>query len=310
MLGRHEQGRERAGGVLVADLAEQPGADDAAAAPDPGDGRDVDVPAVLRAGRADLLEPLGVGDDLGGPQGVADVVDELLPVRRLDTRGPGPRARRARPPRTAASPEADRAKTDSAIVDDRHAELEGGLDRPAAGALLLRGVDDDVDEGPAGGGVDVVEHLGRDLDEERVELAGVPLAEDLGDLGGGQPGRRQHVVGLRDELHVGVLDAVVDHLDEVAGAVRAHPGAARLAVHLRGDGLEDRAEGGIRLRRAAGHDRGALERADLAAGDAGADEVEAELAQAAPRGDGCRRSGRCRRRRRCRPPRGAARARR
>ena len=71
----------------------------------------------------------------------------------------------------------------------------------------------------------------------------------------------------------------MDHLDEVTGAVRAHPRAARLAVDLRGDGLEDRAEGGIRLLRAARHDRRALERADLAPGDAGPDEVEAVLAQ-------------------------------
>src|SRR5207344_1313413 len=43
------------------------------------------------------------------------------------------------------------------------------------------------------------------------------------------------VIGFGDELHVGVLDAVVHHLDEVAGAVRPHVHAARRAVDLRGD---------------------------------------------------------------------------
>ncbi len=81
-------------------------------------------------------------------------------------------------------------------------------------------VEDDVDERLAGLGVDLAQHLGGDLDEVALELARVPLGEDVGDLGGGLAGAAaDEVVGLGDELHVGVLDAVVDHLDEVAGAV-------------------------------------------------------------------------------------------
>ena len=57
----------------------------------------------------------------------------------------------------------------------------------------------------------------------------------------------QQVVGLGDQLHVGVLDAVVHHLDEVAGAVGADVGAARLAVDLRGDLFQHRAERLVRL---------------------------------------------------------------
>ena len=89
----------------------------------------------------------------------------------------------------------------------------------------------------------------------------------------------QQVVRLGDELHVGVLDAVVHHLDEVAGAVRADVRAARHAVDLGRDLLEDRAERLVGLRGAAGHDRRAEQRALLAARDAGADEVQALLAQ-------------------------------
>ena len=89
----------------------------------------------------------------------------------------------------------------------------------------------------------------------------------------------EQVVSLGDELHVGVLDAVVHHLDEVAGAVRADVRAARDAVHVRADRLQHRAEGLVGLDRAARHDRGAVQRALLAAGYAHADEVQVLLAE-------------------------------
>ena len=47
----------------------------------------------------------------------------------------------------------------------------------------------------------------------------------------------QQVVGLADQLHVAVLDAVVHHLDVVPGTRIAHPVAARRAVAARGRGL-------------------------------------------------------------------------
>jgi hypothetical protein len=71
----------------------------------------------------------------------------------------------------------------------------------------------------------------------------------------------------------------VHHLDEVAGAVRADVRAAGLAVDLRRDVLEQRAEGLVRLLRAAGHDARPVQRALLATGDAAADEVQPSLAQ-------------------------------
>ena len=86
----------------------------------------------------------------------------------------------------------------------------------------------------------------------------------------------EQLVGLADELHVAVLDAVVDHLDVVARAVFADPVAAGRAVFdLGGDGLEDRLDVRPRCGIAAGHDGGAEARAFFAAGDAGADEENA-----------------------------------
>ncbi len=100
--------------------------------------------------------------------------------------------------------------------------------------------------------------------------------EDLGESRPvGVQAAAQQVVGLGDQLHVGVLDAVVHHLHEVPGAVRADVHAARRAVDLGRDRLEDRAELVVGLLRAARHDARPVQRALLAAGDAGADEVQA-----------------------------------
>src|SRR6478752_3098345 len=72
------------------------------------------------------------------------------------------------------------------------------------------------------------------------------------------------VVRLGDQLHVGVLDAVVHHLDEVPGTVGADVGAARRAVDVRRDLLQDRAERLVRLGRTTRHDGRAVQRALLA----------------------------------------------
>ena len=67
------------------------------------------------------------------------------------------------------------------------------------------------------------------------------------------------------------------HLDEVAGAVLADVGAARLAVDVSRDLLENRAHDLVAGCRASGHDRRPLECALFSAGNAGADESDAAL---------------------------------
>ncbi len=126
----------------------------------------------------------------------------------------------------------------------------------------------------------MAQDLGGDFDQEGGELALVPLFEDLGLIGRFDPGAgAQEVEGLTDDLHVGVFDAVVDHLDEVSGAVGADPGAAGLAVDVGGDLFQQRAQGVVGLPGTARHDRGAVQGALLAAGDADADEVQVLLRQ-------------------------------
>ena len=178
------------------------------------------------------------------------------------------------------SPSADSDAREDRLGDrgQRHAELERVLRGPAAGALLLGLVEDHVDERLAGALVLLVEHGGGDLDQERVEVALVPLVEDLRDLRHLEPDAvAQQVVGLGDQLDVGVLDAVVDHLHVVARAVGADVGAARRAVDLGGDRGEDVLDVGVGLARAAGHDARPVQRALLAAGDADAEEAQAAL---------------------------------
>src|SRR5207253_7860311 len=68
---------------------------------------------------------------------------------------------------------------------------------------------------------------------------------------------------------------VVNHLDEMAGAVRADVGDARAVVYLRGDLFPDRAQLFVSGAVAAGHQGRPPERTLLAARDAAADEVEA-----------------------------------
>ena len=71
---------------------------------------------------------------------------------------------------------------------DRHTKIKSVLHRPATGALLLGLVEHDVDEGLAGLGVHMAEHLGGDLDQEGLKITFVPGLEDLADLGGARPG--------------------------------------------------------------------------------------------------------------------------
>ena len=68
------------------------------------------------------------------------------------------------------------------------------------------------------------EDVGRDLDEIGIEHAALPVGEDAGDLARVHSHPVPHeVIGLADELHVAVLDAVVHHLDVVAGSRSPRP---------------------------------------------------------------------------------------
>ena len=61
--GEHEIAQFRIGAVCVGDVVEETSTDDATAAPDRSDFREVEIPAFFRAHRGDEVEALGVGND-------------------------------------------------------------------------------------------------------------------------------------------------------------------------------------------------------------------------------------------------------
>ena len=86
----------------------------------------------------------------------------------------------------------------------------------ALGADIDRQVKDQVDQRFAGFGILFSEDVGCNLDEKAVEFAGVPFLEHGAHFVGAQAQPvAQEMVGLPNELHVSVLDAVMDHLDVV-----------------------------------------------------------------------------------------------
>ena len=110
----------------------------------------------------------------------------------------------------------------------------------------------------------------------------VALEQHDGAWGGAGRGARppdKSFTDLGDELHVAVLDPVVDHLDIVAGAFIAHPIAAGLAVALCRDALEDVLDEGPGLLVTTRHQTGAVARALLATGHARAHEADALLGE-------------------------------
>ena len=103
----------------------------------------------------------------------------------------------------------------------------------------------------------------------------VPVVENLGD------GRVviaadvfQQQIGFGNELHIGVFDAVVNHLDVVAGTVGTDIGAAGLAVRrFGGNGFINGLDFGVRFFIAAGHDSRAAAGSRFPAGNTHAVEV-------------------------------------
>ena len=227
------------------------------------------IPMVFLCCLVQNIKALGIRTDLGGVQGLLDVVDQGLLVagKRLHIGGQQPAGLY---PALLGSGHAA-CKDGLRHSGRRYAKLQGLLAGPFAGALLPGAVQDHIHHGLAGLFIGLAENIRRNLDEIAVQYALVPFFEDLGHF------RRRHAeqlthqkVRFADQLHITVFNAVVCHLYIMAGAVRPYIIAARLAVGFSTDGTEDGADGLPGFLRAARHDAGAVERTLLAAGYAGA----------------------------------------
>ena len=137
----------------------------------------------------------------------------------------------------------------------------------------------------------------RNFDQIGIQLALVPFGKNLVHFVGAHAEAVFHdVVGLADQLHVAVFNAVVDHLHVMPRAAFADPVAARhIVFHFRGDALKNifhmRPRGG----RTAGHDARAMARAFLAAAHAGADVEQTLCFRNISRAGSCLQTASCRR---------------
>jgi len=86
---------------------------------------------------------------------------------------------------------------------------------------------------------------------------------------------------LANQLHVTVLNTVVDHLDVVASTLVTDPVTARLAVALSGDALEDVLNVGPGGFVTTGHEGGTVAGTLFTTGDTAADEADALLREVA-----------------------------
>ncbi len=266
----HQAGQSRVPVEGGLDVVEEHAADDAACPPVEGDGAEVQIPPVFLRGGSHQHEALGIGDDSGADEGLADILNKIVLAVGVGLLRPV---------------QYDRG-VDPVVLDRREGsgehgfreegggnpEIEGRNPRPFSRALLTGCVQDLVEEGRT---VIVADphDVARDL-----EQVGRSLRLVVGGVYGphlivAQVEEVVHeLVGFGDHFHVRVFDAVVHHFDEVSGAVLADP---RTAGHSGGRPRRNRhkdvLDQGPRGLAAAGHERGAVAGSLFAAGYAESD---------------------------------------
>lgn len=264
--------------VSLGDVSKENGSDDATTSPHEGDTGVVELPAVGLGGLSDEHEALGVRDDLGGVKGLLELVDELLLVTsELDGLG----ARQNLGGSDTLLLEGRQASRKDGLADqgNGHTEIKGVDGGPLSGTLLASSVGDLLNE-RSSGAVVVLEDVSGDLNEEGVEDTVVPLGENVSNLLVGEASTSLHeVVGLTNELHVTVLNTVVNHLDEVAGTSVTDPVTAGLAISLGRDILEDLLDVGPGLLVSTGHDGGTVSGTLLSSGDTGTNKEDSLLVE-------------------------------
>ncbi len=268
----HEVAQFRIAAIGIGDVIEEARADDATTAPDGGDFSEVEIPLFLRTHRFDEVEALGVGNDFRGEKGIVHFLHQLSFV--ASDVGHGALQLGAGGHAFFLHGGKDARFHSGVDGGDDHGVFHGVHDRPLARAFLAGGVEDDIDEGLARLGVVLFENFRRDLDEVAFEVAVVPVGKDLAKLGGGEASGFEDVVGLADELHIAVLDAVVDHFHVVARTAGTDVGDAGLAIDFGGNGFEDGLHHIPSGERSAGHDGGAFAGTFFTARDARADETQ------------------------------------
>jgi hypothetical protein len=163
---------------------------------------------------------------------------------------------------------------------DWHTEIESVDGGPLSGSLLPSRVENLFDEWLSIGGVIVLEDIFGDLNEERVQNTSVPLLKNLADLIRGESNTTsQDIVGFANQLHVTVLNTVVNHLDEVTSTLISDPLAASFSVALGRDILEDILKVGPGLLVSSWHDRRSVSGTLLTTRNTGTNKSDALLGE-------------------------------
>ncbi len=149
---------------------------------------------------------------------------------------------------------------------------------PFACAFLASGVQNNVNHWFACFRIVFREDISCNLNQVAVELAFVPLGEDAVKLFRAYVQHVfQQVVGFADQLHVTILNAVMNHLHVVASAVRSDVCAASVVADFSGNRCQNRLNQLVRGFLTARHDGRAFQRAFFAARNARADKADALL---------------------------------
>jgi len=259
------------------DVLQEDGSDDATTTPHEGNGRLVELPAVLLGGSLHQHETLGVRDDLGGVQALLKVLEEcslvtsegrLWPAKDLGSTG------------TLVLDGAQAAGEDSLTNEGHgHTEVKSVDGSPLAGTFLAGSVQDLFNQGFT---IIIVEaeDVAGDFNQERVEDAIVPFGKDVTHFCVAHTETTVHdIVRLANQLHVTIFDTVVNHLDIVASTVTTNPVAARLAIGLGSNALEDVLDVRPGLFISTRHQRWTITGTFFTSRDTGADKADALLRQ-------------------------------
>jgi hypothetical protein len=112
---------------------------------------------------------------------------------------------------------------------------------PFASAFLLGRVQNHFNQGIARFRILVRQDVGGDVDQVTAQLTFAPLAKHSTLLRSRHAQTLHECIGFANHLHVGIFNAVVDHLHKVTGTAGAHPFAAGLAIiGFGGNGLQKR----------------------------------------------------------------------
>ncbi|EEQ40117.1 hypothetical protein CLUG_04245 [Clavispora lusitaniae ATCC 42720] len=227
--------------VSSSNLAQEDRSDDTSTSPHQSNGWVVQLPTVLLSSLSDQHETLSVGDNLRSVQSLFQVVNKLSLVldRGLTfNRWAGQHGRGLH----------------SLILDSRQTSGENGLTNqsnwhtqvqsvdssPLTSSLLTSSVQDLFNQWLSISRVIEVHDVSGNFNQERVQNTVVPLRENVTDFLVRELAHSLHqIIGLTNQLHVTILDTIVDHLNVMTSASITNPVTTWLTIRLGGNGLED-----------------------------------------------------------------------